>query len=137
MYILAISLILLNIRFLYIDYRHKMIDLQIFVALLFNLYYGWIILQEKPIWHSEVMDWECIVILIFKVRADVRYCSCNRAVKVLDHGMNVVKNVLERRLHRVVTVNEMQFGFMPERRTIDAMFVLRRLQEGYHPIRKS
>ena len=35
--------------------------------------------------------------------------------------------VLERSLHRSVTVNEMQFGFMPERGTIDAMFILRML----------
>ena len=26
----------------------------------------------------------------------------------------------------------MQFGFMPERVTIDAVFILRRLQEEYH-----
>ena len=36
------------------------------------------------------------------------------------------------RLCGVVTVNEMQFGFMPERGTIDAVFILRRLQEEYH-----
>ena len=26
----------------------------------------------------------------------------------------------------------MQFGFMPERETIDAVFILRRMQEDYH-----
>ena len=31
-----------------------------------------------------------------------------------------------------MTVDEMQFGFMPERRTIDAVFILRRMQEEYH-----
>ena len=30
------------------------------------------------------------------------------------------------------TVNEMQLGFMPERGTIVAVFILRRLQEGNH-----
>ena len=33
----------------------------------------------------------------------------------IEHGMKVVETVLGKRLHRIVTVNEMQFGFMPER----------------------
>ena len=35
-------------------------------------------------------------------------------------------------LHGIVTVDEMHFGFMPERGTIDAVLILRRLQEEYH-----
>ena len=31
-----------------------------------------------------------------------------------------------------VSVDEMQFGLMPERGTIDAVFILRRMQEEYH-----
>ena len=31
----------------------------------------------------------------------------------------------------------MQFRFMPERGTIDAVFILRRMQEEYHAVRKS
>ena len=44
-------------------------------------------------------------------------------------GMKVVERVLEKRLHRVVTVDEMQFGFMPEIGTIDAEFTIRLVQE--------
>ena len=42
--------------------------------------------------------------------------------------------MLEKRLRRIVieTVDEIQFGFMTERGTIDAVFILRRLQEEYH-----
>ena len=29
-------------------------------------------------------------------------------------------------------VDKMQFGFMPERGTIDAVFILRRMEEEYH-----
>ena len=32
----------------------------------------------------------------------------------------------------IVTVNDMQIGFMPEREPIDALFILRALQEVYH-----
>ena len=37
--------------------------------------------------------------------------------------MKVVERVLEKRLHRIVTVDEMQFGFLPERGTLDAVFI--------------
>ena len=40
--------------------------------------------------------------------------------------------MLKERFCRTVNVDEMQFGFMPERGTIDAVFILRRLQEEYH-----
>ena len=37
----------------------------------------------------------------------------------------------------MVSVDEMQFGFMPEKGTIDAVFILRRMQEEYHAKRKN
>ena len=45
-------------------------------------------------------------------------------VELLEHRMKVVERVLEKRLCRIVTADEMQFGFMPERGTIDAVFIL-------------
>ena len=38
--------------------------------------------------------------------------------------MKVVERVLEKRLRGIVTVDEMQFVFMPVRGTIDAVFIL-------------
>ena len=38
----------------------------------------------------------------------------------------MVERVLEKRLCRIVTVSKIQFGCMPERGTIDAVFILRR-----------
>ena len=37
--------------------------------------------------------------------------------------MKVMERVLEKRLHRIVTVDEMQFDFLPERGTLDAVFI--------------
>ena len=37
-----------------------------------------------------------------------------------------------RRFLRIVFVDEMQFSFMLERGTVDAVFILRRMQEEYH-----
>ena len=71
-----------------------------------------------------------IVVPIFKGNiCYIRNCSCYAAVMLLEHLLKVVEMVLGKRLHRMVTVNEMQYGFMPEGGTIDAVFVLRRMQE--------
>ena len=40
--------------------------------------------------------------------------------------------MLEKRLCRIVTVDEMKFGFIPESGTIDAVFIIRWLQAEYH-----
>ena len=68
-----------------------------------------------------------IVVEIFKRKGDIRNCSCNRAVKFLEHGKKVLETGLEKRLRGIVSVDEMQFGFIHERGTIDAVFILRRL----------
>ena len=51
--------------------------------------------------------------------------------------MKVEERVLEKRLRRMVSVDEIQFGFLPEGGTIDAVFMLRRLQEEYYAKVKS
>ena len=73
-----------------------------------------------------------IAVGMFKGKGDIRNCSYYRAVKHLEHGMMVVEMLLEKWLCRIVSVDEMQFGFMPDRGTIDAVFILRRMQEEYH-----
>ena len=52
-------------------------------------------------------------------------------MKLLEHAMNIVEKGLERRLRHMAKVDEMQFGFMSGKETIDAVFILRRLQEEY------
>ena len=77
-------------------------------------------------------EWaQSIVVSIFKGNGDIRNCSCYGIVKLLEHGMKVVERVLEKILHRIVSVDEMQFCLMSERGTIDAVFILRRMKEEY------
>ena len=81
------------------------------------------------------MPTECvlsIVVPIFKGKDYIKNCSCNRVVKLLEHGMKVGERVQKKRLSKIVSVDETQSGFMPERGTIDAIFILRRMQEEYH-----
>ena len=53
-------------------------------------------------------------------------------MRLLEHDMKVVERVVEKRLCRIVSVDEMQFGFLLERGTIDAVSTFRRMQEEYH-----
>ena len=72
------------------------------------------------------------MVSIIKRKRDIRNCSCYRAVKFLEHGKKVVERVLGKRPHIIVSVDETQFGFTSVRGTIDAVFMLRRMHEGYH-----
>ena len=53
-------------------------------------------------------------------------------MRLLEHGMKVVERVFEKTLCRIVTADEIQFDFVPERGAIDAVFILRRLQGEYY-----
>ena len=77
------------------------------------------------------VEWPLIVVFpIFKEKCDIRNCSCYRAVNLLEHGMKVVETVVEKILRRIVFVDEVQFGSMPERGMINAIFILERMQKG-------
>ena len=64
------------------------------------------------------------MIPIFKRKGDAMSCESYRGVKLLEHAMKIVEKVLKKRLRRVVKVNEMQFGFIPGKGTIYAVFIL-------------
>ena len=58
-------------------------------------------------------------------------CGMYGGVKLLEHAMKIVVEVLEKRLRKIVMIDDMQFGFMPDKATIDAVFILRHIQEKY------
>ena len=45
--------------------------------------------------------------------------------------MKIVEMVLERRIRTLINLNKMQFGFIPGKGTVDAIFIVRRMQEEY------
>ena len=77
-------------------------------------------------------EWKTSVIVpIFTGKGDVMSCRSYRGVKLLEHAMKIVERVLERRIQTLVNLNKMQFGFMPGKETVDAIFIVRRMQEEY------
>ena len=77
-------------------------------------------------------DWRTsTVVSIYKKKGSVMDCASYRGVKLLEHDMKVVERLLEKMLRRLAKVNQMQFGFMPGRSTVNAIFILRRMQASY------
>ena len=44
----------------------------------------------------------------------------------MEHALKLYEKILDGRLHEVVDIDKMQYGFTPGRGTVDAVFVLRR-----------
>ena len=58
-------------------------------------------------------------------------CGSYRGVKLLEHATKIVERILERRIPTLVNLNKMQLGFMSGKGTVDAIFIVRRMQEEY------
>ena len=67
----------------------------------------------------------------FKGKGDPLNPNSYRGIKLLEHAFKSYEKVLDGRLREVVDIDKMQYGFMPGRGTVDAMFVLKRLSEKF------
>ena len=56
-------------------------------------------------------------------------CGSYEAIKLLEYAKKVIERVFERRIREKVKIDAMQFGFMPGKRTTDAIFTVRQMQE--------
>ena len=54
-----------------------------------------------------------------------------RGIELLEDALKLYEKILDGRLREVVDIDQMQYGFMPGRGTVDAVFVLRRLTEKF------
>ena len=88
--------------------------------------------------HGKEMpkDWKTSALVpIYKGKGDVTDWGACKEVKLQEHGMKIVERILEKRIRALVEVDNIQFGFMPGRRTTDALFIMRRMQEEYSKIK--
>ena len=68
---------------------------------------------------------------IFKGKGDPLNPNSYRGIKLLEHAFKLYEKILDGRLREVVDIDKMQYGFMPGRGTVDAVFVLRSLKEKF------
>ena len=70
-------------------------------------------------------DWrKSILVPVYKGKGDPLVCGSYRAIKLLEQQMKVPERVLEKRIRCQVSIDNMQFGFMPGKGTTDAIFIM-------------
>ncbi|VDP07752.1 unnamed protein product [Heligmosomoides polygyrus] len=74
-------------------------------------------------------DWRDNIVSIFKQKVDASECSNNHGIKLISHAMKVYERLVESRLREMVTISQEQWGLMPERSTIDVIFIARQVME--------
>ncbi|KAH1211080.1 LINE-1 retrotransposable element ORF2 protein [Glycine max] len=68
---------------------------------------------------------------IYKNKGDIQNCANYRGIKLMSHTMKLWERVIERRLRKETQVTENQFGFMPGRSTMEAIYLIRWVMEQY------
>ena len=82
-------------------------------------------------------EWrKSVIIPIYKNKGDIQNCLNYRGIKLMSHTMKLWERVIEYHLRKITKVSENQFGFMPERSTMEAIFLLRQLMERYREKKK-
>ena len=77
-------------------------------------------------------DWEnSFIINIYKGKGDALERGNYRGLKLLDHVMKGIERVIEKIIRERISIDDMQFRFMPGCGTTDAIFILRQLQEKH------
>jgi hypothetical protein len=70
-----------------------------------------------------------ILVPTFKNKGNVQSCTNYRGIKLMSHTMKLWERIIEHRLRGVTNVTKNQFGFMPERSTMEAIFLIMQLME--------
>ena len=73
-------------------------------------------------------EWKTSVIVpIFNGKSNVMSCGSYRVLKLLENAMKIVKGVLDQQIPTLINLNTMQFGYMTEQETVDAIFIVKRM----------
>ena len=94
----------------------------------------WIHSLLEKIWETEMKpkDWEeSEMIKFYKQKGDILNCENYRGIKLLEHVLKILERVIEGRLRELVPIHRHQFGFMSGKSTMDAIFIVRQIQEKY------
>ena len=100
---------------------------------------AWLTKLFNAILKSKKMpdEWrKSTLVPIYKNKGDVQNCENYRGIKLMSHTMKLWERVIEQRLRKESDVSENQFGFMPGRSTMEAIYLLRRLMERYRDHQK-
>ena len=75
-------------------------------------------------------DWRKSILLpVYKGKDDPLVYMSYKTIKLLDQPMKVLEKMLEKKIRCQVSIDDMQFGFMPGKGTTNAIFIMRQVQE--------
>jgi hypothetical protein len=69
-------------------------------------------------------EWRSVLVPVFKNKGDVQSCTNYQGIKLMSHTMKLWERVIEHRLRTATSVTQNQFGFMPGRLIMEAIFLL-------------
>ena len=73
-------------------------------------------------------EWRRSVLMpIYKNKGDAQWCGNYRGIKLISRTMKIWERIIEARLRDSVEISKQQYGFMPGKKTTNAMFALRML----------
>ena len=82
-------------------------------------------------------DWEeSFIVCLYKGKGDALDRGNNRGLKLTEQAMKILERIVDGLIRQVVSIDDSKFGFVPERGTTDAIFVVRQLQEKYLAVNK-
>ncbi|KAI5746693.1 hypothetical protein M8J77_006372 [Diaphorina citri] len=77
-------------------------------------------------------DWrKSTIVPIYKEKGDIQDCGNYRGIKLMSHTMKLYERIIDKRLRKETCISDGQFGFMPGRSTMDAIFAIRQLLEKH------
>jgi hypothetical protein len=93
----------------------------------------WLTKLFNHIFQSNKMldEWSSTLVPIFKNKGDIQSCTNYRGIKLMSHTMKLWERVIEHRLRGMTHITMNQFGFMPGRSTMEAIFLIRQVMERY------
>ena len=74
------------------------------------------------------------ILSLFKGRGDALDRCNNRGIKLTVQVMKVMESIVDGLIREMITIDEMQFTFVPGRGTTDAIYIIRQLQEKFLPM---
>ena len=95
---------------------------------------SWLTEMFRKVWREERMpeEWrKSYLIPIYKQKGDILECGNYRGIKLMEHALKLLERVIDRRVRELVEIKDIQFGFRKGRSTVDAMHIIKQLQERY------
>ena len=78
-----------------------------------------------------------LLVPFFKGKGDLLSPNSYRGTELVEHAFKLYEKVLDGRLCKLVEYDKIKYRFMPEKGSINAVFILRRLTEKFSSKKRS